>query len=425
MTVRNGYKMTELGEIPEEWEIKKLSEVTLKIADRDHTTPIYVDQGIPIISPKDFNSLEIIEFNDCKFITEEAHQINRKKTDIQVGDIIFTRIGAGLGKACIVTSVMPEFSILHSAVMIRPNEIIIIGSLMIYLLKSSVIQKQISLGIQSIGVPDLGIEKINNLKVTIPNLVEQQQIAEILSTNDALITKTDELIEKTKEIKQGLMQELLTKGIGHTEFKDSELGRIPKEWEVKSIAEISIKITDGEHQSPKVFNSGLPLVSAKDIKERDVDFSDVKYVAEDDFKKYITKCNPQSNDILVVSRGATIGRAICIRTSRVFCLMGSVILIKLDLKALDGIFLNNYLLMKSTQVKLLNSSGSSAQQAIYLKDIAKVQIPVPTLSEQKRMGEILSFVDDKLETLKNRKQQLQEIKQGLMQDLLTGRVRVV
>ncbi len=78
-----------------------------KISDRDHYTPIYSENGYPIISPKDFNSEEEISFDKCKFVGEREHERNRRKTDLVTNDIVFTRIGAGLGKACIVTEDMP------------------------------------------------------------------------------------------------------------------------------------------------------------------------------------------------------------------------------------------------------------------------------------------------------------------------------
>ena len=206
------YKQTELGWIPREWVVFPMSEVVEKIADRDHFTPVYVEcgYGVPIISPKDFNHLDKIEFSKCKYIDRIAHEKNRKKTDINSGDIVFTRIGAGLGKACLVTDNMPEFSILHSAAMIRPNGEKITQYFLLYHLKHNFLQKQIAVEVQSIGVPDLGLDKINKFKIVLPSIDEQTIISEKLLAIDTQIETQYIYLRKTQLQKMGLMQDLLT-----------------------------------------------------------------------------------------------------------------------------------------------------------------------------------------------------------------------
>ena len=85
----------------------------------------------------------------------------------------------------------------------------------------------------------LNQEQMKGIKIPLPPLSEQQKIAEVLCTIDEAIQKTNEIIAKTEHLKKGLMQELLTKGIGHKEFKDTEIGRIPKEWEVVKLNEVA------------------------------------------------------------------------------------------------------------------------------------------------------------------------------------------
>jgi len=213
------YRETELGLIPCDWKVYRLGDVAIKIADRDHFTPNYTEHGVPIISPKDFNHLDKIEFTKCKYISIEEHQKNRKKTDLEVDDIVFTRIGAGLGKACLVTEDMPEFSILHSAAMIRPNVDYITPDFLLYFLKHDLLQRQISIEVQSIGVPDLGLDKINNFKTLIPDINEQNFINKKLNTINAQIEALYSSLYKSKTLKAGLMQDLLT---GQVSINNSE-----------------------------------------------------------------------------------------------------------------------------------------------------------------------------------------------------------
>ena len=204
------YKQSELGWIPKEWNVQRLGGITLKIADRDHFTPAYVEYGVPMISPKDFVRFDRISFANCQFITAEAHERNRRKTDIGPDDVVFTRIGAALGKACLVTADMPEFSLLHSAVMIRANTDRILPMYLVHVLKSFYFQSQIGSEIQSIGVPDLGLDKINAFRIKVPKLNEQGKCAAILNAIDASIASEDRELTALQQQKTGLMQDLLT-----------------------------------------------------------------------------------------------------------------------------------------------------------------------------------------------------------------------
>ena len=206
----NKFKKTEVGNIPEEWNTDILENISLKIADRDHTTPKYVKDGIIMVSPVNFKSDENIDFEACKKITEEAHEKNRKKTDIMIGDIILHRIGAGLGRVRIVTKDMPEFSILHSLAMIRPDSKKILGSFLKWAFRTSYIQNQINDGIQSMGVPDLGLNKIFNLFFAYPNLEEQKKISLILENIQKKINIETKKRDQLNDLKKGLLQQLLT-----------------------------------------------------------------------------------------------------------------------------------------------------------------------------------------------------------------------
>ena len=197
--------------VPEEWEVVELDSVCHKIADRDHTTPKYVPDGVFIVSPKDFNELHEIDFSNCQRITFEAHLINKRKTNIENEDLIFTRIGAGLGKICKVTSEMPEFSILHSACMLKPNQSKILSDFLMYYIKSEFAQRQIVDVIQSIGVPDLGMDKIRTFLVKKPKTIEEQErILKPLLKIDIIIKKETAELLKQKSLKTGLMQDLLS-----------------------------------------------------------------------------------------------------------------------------------------------------------------------------------------------------------------------
>ena len=204
------YKPSPLGWIPKEWDAVPLSACSLKIADRDHTTPQYIEDGVLIISPTNLLGDEGIDFESSKRISRRAHEINCKKTDLGPGDIILHRIGAGLGRVRLVTADMPEFSILHSMAQIRPNLNAMTSTFMLWAMRIESTKNQMGLGTQSIGVPDLGLDKISNFVVPKPPLEEQQPIAARLVALQTRIDADSNDYAKLAKLKSGLMDDLLT-----------------------------------------------------------------------------------------------------------------------------------------------------------------------------------------------------------------------
>jgi type I restriction enzyme S subunit len=169
-----------------------------------------VENGVIMVSPVNFINDEDINFAACKRISSSAHLQNRKKTDVHCNDIILHRIGAGLGQVRLVTQGMPEFSILHSLCMVRPDENWVIPSYLLWAFRTYETKTQMELGTQSIGVPDLGLDKISSLVFPVPPLSEQQQIADVLNVHQERIRKEEVYRDKLKLQKQGLMHDLLT-----------------------------------------------------------------------------------------------------------------------------------------------------------------------------------------------------------------------
>lgn len=168
----------------------------------------------------------------------------------------------------------------------------------------------------------------------------------------------------------------------------ADLPALPDGWVWVKVADLASKITDGEHFKPKVQSEGVYFLSAKDIQSNGVVFDDPLFIDEETAMKARSRCDPERNDILIVSRGATVGRMCIVDTDEVFCLLGSVILIK----ALDSIESSYFLFgLKSPLVNkiIVAASGATAQQAIYLRDIQHVPIPLCSIEEQQEISKVL------------------------------------
>ena len=276
-------------------------------------------------------------------------------------------------------------------------------------------------------------DDLNRIFIIFPeNKLEQRKIAEILETVDNAIEKTEKIIEKYKRIKQGLMQDLLTKGIDENgnirsekthKFKDSPVGRIPEEWEVVRLGEVS-KVKRGASPRPiddPIFfteeGKGRAWVRIEDVMKSN------KYLTET--RQYLSKLGESKSvkvDVgdVVMSICATVGKPIIINIPA--CIHDGFVVFKNLSHKVDRHFLYYLITFKEKEIAKLGQIGT--QGNLNSKIVSDFTIPLPPLSEQKRIAEILSQIDQAIEKEEKYKEKLERLKKGLMEDLLTGKVRV-
>jgi type I restriction enzyme S subunit len=269
-------------------------------------------------------------------------------------------------------------------------------------------------------VPGLKREIAYSLKIPFPSsLKEQRAVAGILGVVDSVIAKTDEVIAKTERLKKGLMQTLLTRGIGHREFKETEIGKIPKTWQVVRVSSIG-QIFTGKTpstQKDEYWNGDIPFITPADIRES-------KYVYETE--RHVTSKGAEQSiilpkdTVLTVCIGSTIGKvALTYKESVTNQQINAIIC---DKGKADPHYVYYAVLFRAHLIKSL--SGVAAVPIVKKSLFEQFKIPMPPLLEQKKIAEILSLVDNKLELERNGKVRLERIKQGLMDLLLTGKIRV-
>jgi type I restriction enzyme S subunit len=229
-----------------------------------------------------------------------------------------------------------------------------------------------------------------NLKRYKASVLKAAVEGRLVETEASLARREGRTFETGEQLLQRILEERRAKWAGRGKYKepaapDEEgLHTLPEGWAWCACDQISEKITDGEHISPNTVAHGVPLLSAKDVLDTGVTFDDAKFVAVVDSEKFRSRCNPDRGDVLIVSRGATIGRACLVNSDREFCLMGSVILMKPH-AGLNSAYLLQALKAGFFQTRLTAVSGSTAQQAIYIRDIRPLQMPLPPQAEQARI----------------------------------------
>lgn len=275
------------------------------------------------------------------------------------------------------------------------------------------------------GVPSLNRETLYAIPFLSPPLTEQQKIATILSSVDDVIEKTRAQIDKLKDLKTGMMQELLTQGIGHTQFKDSAIGRIPSAWNIAELADLTQKdrpITYGIVQTGPHISDGIACVRVVDLMERQL--SDKKMIRtsiaiSQQYKRTVLR----EGDIMFALRG-DIGHV----RMAVGSLVGANLTRGVGLIAPNNKAHGNYLLwaLRSPIVRktILDGVNGSALQEIPLSNLRNVLVPVPPPQEQQKIAHVMTSINKKLEKVVTKLEALTNLKISLMQDLLTGKVRV-
>jgi type I restriction enzyme S subunit len=408
------FQTTPIGELPRDWQAKTIEDLfNVETGTTPSTSvPAYWEKGtINWITPTDLSRLE----NELHIAISERRVTERamKETNLNLlpkGSIILsTRAPVGY-----VAVLDKESSFNQGCKGLAPKDQSRVcpefyGYYLAY--------KKQALRNLSGGSTFLELSKNRLEKFEIPYMdySEQRNVVLVLSRADEAINKTNLVITKIEHLKSGLVQQLLTHGIAHTEYRDTPIGRIPKEWDVRELGDERIAdIVAGQSPPSSTYNKeevGLPFLQGK------MEFGEM-------YPSPTTYCSKpikvaKKDDILLSVR-APVGD---VNMAPFECCIGrGLAAIRARPDKLDHLFLFYYLKHQGRKFKAL-SSGSTFK-AIRIRDIESFSVPVPSVKEQVTIAEILSEVYRKLELKRKESAKLEMAKRGLMDLLLTGKIRV-
>ncbi|WP_193091301.1 restriction endonuclease subunit S [Halomonas colorata] len=261
-----------------------------------------------------------------------------------------------------------------------------------------------------------------------PPLPEQKEIAAILTSVDEVIEKTRAQIDKLKDLKAGMMQELLTKGIGHTEFKGSPMGRIPASWEVADLISLSLNgISNGVFNDPKKVGKGKKIINVYDMYQGfGVNTASLKLV--DINEKEFSRNQVKYGDVFFTRSSLKLeGIAYCninLSKDNDITYDGHLMRVRPDKNRVHPKYLAHFCLSDHARKFFMAAAKHSTMTTIGQADISSLEIALPPLSEQEEIISVISAVECRIKTVNTRLQQKTALKKALMQDLLTGKVRV-
>ncbi len=431
--IREGYKETEIGIIPEDWEISKLNNIGSFRKGKGIKKDEVVDTGIQCIRYgqiyTDYNHVVV---KTKSFISEEIANSSMK---IDKGELILAGSGETLediGKAVAYLGDEPCY-VGGDTIIFRPSLALNSLYLSYFLATKKVTTQKRKLG-QGNSIVHLYVDGAKQIQVYVPPLPEQKRIAEILSTTDAHIEKLDKTIEDYQLLKKGMMKKLLTEGINHTEFKETEIGRIPKEWEATRIIDLADKsdrysFTGGpfgsDLKSSDYTLEGIRVIQLQNIGDGNF-LNDSKIYTSTEKANELINSNIYPNDLILAKMAAPVARACKIPDfydRYVMCSDG--IRLKVNPLSYDSSYclysINSHYFRKQAEA---NSTGTTRLR-IGLTALKELKIAIPPLVEQQQISQILIMLDDRIDLLINERLDYIQLKKSLMEKLLTGKVRAI
>lgn len=374
------------------------------------------DGGTPLRSKTEYFGGEIpwVVVNDIQphikqtknTLTKEGFQKSSAKL-WPTGSVILS-FGATIGEVGIAD--VPVTTKQGIAGIIPNNDLLNIYLYYLLLNKKALLHK-LSSGSTIKEVRPLVIKK--QIEVLIPPIKEQQKISEILGVVDEDIAKTQEVIEATEKLKHGLSRQLFTRGVNDG-IEELMLGNI-------STVTSSKRIMRSEY-----VESGIPFYRSKEVieKAKGIKHDSVFYISKERYKEIEQKFGaPHIGDILMTAVG-TIGVVYLVDEKEFYFKDGNLLWIKDINRSLNKSYLKYYMNSEIFQKRVLGTAIGSNQKALTIEKVEKVIVPIPKLQEQQKIVDILSAVDEKISVNKKLKTKLTLLKKGLMQDLLSGKVRV-
>jgi type I restriction enzyme S subunit len=427
--MKRGYKQTEVGVIPEEWEVRPLGQIcSFENGDRSSNYPSpgsFRLSGIPFINAGHVADGEI-STNEMNYITQEAYdRLGGGK--VKAGDILFCLRGS-LGKFGLVSSNFGHGAIASSLVIVRHKEALVSREYLCCYFGSALCAQMIETWAGGAAQPNLGAKELARFSIQRPPLPEQRAIAEALSDVDGLLGGLDRLIAKKRDLKQAAMQQLLT---GQT-----RLPGFHGEWEVKTFSDL-FKFSGGFSASrDQLSTEGHCYLHYGDIHGATKTCVDTRTDFQDIPKLDISlnRVSPDSllkdGDVVFVDASeddeGTSRHVVVVNKDNLPFISGLHTIVA---KSKTGELAHEYrrfcFQTPALRQQFLFYAVGTKVSGISKTNIAKLKMPVPPLPEQTAIAQILTDMDAELTALEQRREKTRALKQAMMQELLTGRTRLV
>ena len=425
-----------IAKIPSSWRVcKTLYGLSMPITDGPHTTPELYAEGVPFVSAEAIsNGNGSIDFSHIRgYISEDFYQECSKKYIPQRDDIYMIKSGATTGKVSIVDTDR-KFTIWSPLAVFRVNNERIVPKYLFYYIQSEAYQKQVELNWSYGTQQNIGMRVLEQLKICVPGLNEQNMIVSYLddrcSKIDAIIAEAKANIEEYKELQRAVIYEAVTKGLDkNVDMKDSgmkSIGKIPSHWNIYKMNLLSNRIGDGLHGTPEYDDFGeVYFINGNNLGGENIEIKNsTKRINLNEAQKYQVNLG---RNTLLISLNGTIGNVSKYNNENII-LGKSAGYINLK-KGVNRDFIRYYLQSPSTATLFdLERTGTTIFN-LSLETLRNLKICIPPSVEQEEIVDHLNNKIKRLDTLVSEKQSLiadlEAYKKSLIYEVVTGKRKVV
>lgn len=417
-----------IGALPTDWDIKQLSDIC-KINSDGFSENDWGEETFEYISLSNVSEGKILKSETTR-IDEAPSRAQRmvKTGDVLVGTVRPKQVSHGLvtedhaGKIC-----SSGFGVLRTGSDLN-------GYYLLQEVLSHRFFRQMEAYVAGSGYPAVKIGDLKKHRIGVPPISEQQKIASVLHNVDKAIEKTEKIISQTKRVKKGVVQDAFQYGLkpdntfrSEEEIQETYLGNIPEEWELHQISEICSEVVDCPHSTPDYeedTSTGILVARTSEIEEGRFNVEEAPRVTEDEYIDRISRLEPEPGDI-IFTREAPIGEAFKTPEGMKICLGQRVMILRPDQNTLLSDYLLELIYSDMMQSWFERSARGTTSTHMNVGDVEELEIPLPDIDEQRRITSVLNNYREKIENEMQFQDRLKHLKNGLMQDLLTGEVRTV
>lgn len=422
-----GFKMTELGPLPEDWQVVRLGDELIEQKQKNRN-----EQSLPVYTISNVYGFILSD----EFFEKQVY--SRNLTDYKIvekGDFAYNPYRVNVGSLALFKGdnpglVSPAYTVfrVRSSDRLDPD-------FLLMLFKSSSLRSEIDRVAMSRGSVrrSLAYKDLSDFHIPLPPLPEQRAIAHVLRTVQRAKEATERVIQATRELKKSLMRYLFTYGpvpieeADRVSLKETEIGLLPEHWEVVRLGEVAdIK---GGKRLPKGHKlsdrpTPYPYIRVVDFKDGSVDKTNLKYLTPQDYEN-IKQYTISSRDVYISIAG-TIGLVGIVppELDGANLTENAAKIVLRDQAKVDPHFLVYFLASEIGQEQILIRTTKTSQPKLALARIRQIPIPYPSAGEQQEIARILKVVDKKLQAEEARKQGLEELFKTLLHNLMTGKIRV-
>lgn len=416
----------------EEWPKVRLGEILLFLRNGTTAHQSSVPTSYPV------TRIETIAGGEINWSRVGYLQSPDERYRLQHGDVLFSHInsGAHMGKVALFADDLPLYHGMN-LMLLRPDGMRADPRFVYRVLASEPGRAHARRECKSaVNQASLSQGDIAGFSFALPPLPEQQRIAEVLDTLDEAIHKTEEVIAKLQQVKHGLLHDLLTRGIDehgelrdpdrHPEqFKDSELGRVPRDWEVRALHEVvdpSTAVTYGVVQPGPADPEGVLFVRGGDFPEGRIVLEKLRTITRAVHDQY-RRTHLREGDVVVSLVGQPGSCAVVPAALENANVARQAALVRLQRELVIPEYLCVYIRSRNGKRALLGDTLGSVQQVVNLRDLRGLTLLLPSVDEQESISAREIAMNSAIDLRAAELNKLRAIKSALMHDLLTGRVR--